>query len=98
LVTDEAQRILDAAMQLDDDDRAEVAAILMDGLGNGESAEAVDAAWRIEIERRLAAMREGTMPMVSSEDVKLEMREIVERARVRRSVESHPGQARRIVG
>jgi putative addiction module component (TIGR02574 family) len=87
-MTAEAQRILDAAMELDESDRAMLGAILLDSVGDGEPAGEIEAAWSAEIQRRLAAIESGEMELVSSEQVKLRMQEIIERAQSRQTDES----------
>lgn len=77
VVTTEAERILDAALQLPDDDRAELAAILADSVGDGSSPADIDAAWITEAKRRLGEVRAGSAT-VPSEDVERELDDIVE--------------------
>jgi hypothetical protein len=55
-VTDEASRVLDAAMKLPDTERAELALILLDSVGDGSSPEEVEAAWIEEAKRRAASL------------------------------------------
>lgn len=76
-VPTEAERILDAAMELSDDERAELAAILGDSVGDGSSPEEIDAAWISEAKRRLRDVRSGASTPVSSEDVERELDDIV---------------------
>lgn len=79
LVSTEASRILDAALELPESERAELAAILMDSIGDGSSPEEIQAAWIAEAKRRLAAIERGESTPVPLEDM---MRRL--RAKVRR--------------
>ncbi len=58
----DARQLLDEALRLSEPERAELAAKLIESLGEGEAgdtAEAVEAAWAVEIERRCAALDSG---------------------------------------
>lgn len=83
LVTAEAERLLDAAMQLTDAERAELAAILADSVGDGASPTEVDTAWIAEAKRRLEDIRSGNATSVPWEDVSRKLRGMVARARGR---------------
>lgn len=80
-VTDEAKRVLEAAMQLPDAERAALAAVLKDSVGDGSSAEEIEAAWLDEAERRRDELRSGRAKTVPWEEVRREMFEMIERAR-----------------
>jgi putative addiction module component (TIGR02574 family) len=54
-----ARDLLDEALELPVDERAKMAADLLESLQDGE--EAVEAAWAAEIERRVAAARAGEL-------------------------------------
>ena len=84
-VTDEAERILESALQLSDDDRAKIAAILTDSIGDGSSPEEVEASWLAEAKRRLAAYRRGESTPVDLEDAMRELESKPRRSRGRRS-------------
>jgi putative addiction module component (TIGR02574 family) len=79
-VTDNASRILDAALQLPDAERAELAAILTDSIGDGSSPEEIDASWIAEAKRRLTAYRRGESTPIDLEDA---MRELESKPRRR---------------
>jgi DNA-directed RNA polymerase specialized sigma24 family protein len=51
IVSDEARRILEAAMRLPDAERAALVALLEDSIGDGTSLEEIEAAWIAEAER-----------------------------------------------
>jgi hypothetical protein len=55
-------------MALSDPERAELAAILTDSIGDGLPQDEIDAAWLREAKRRLDLVRAGG-PVVDSEDV-----------------------------
>jgi putative addiction module component (TIGR02574 family) len=62
--------IRDDVLALSAEDRAELAAALLDSLGPEPEADQadVDRAWEAELERRAAALDSGEDPGVSSED------------------------------
>jgi putative addiction module component (TIGR02574 family) len=72
-VTDNASRMLEAALQLPDAERAELAAILTDSIGDGSSLEAIEASWIAEANRRLAAYRRGETTPIDLEDAMREL-------------------------
>jgi putative addiction module component (TIGR02574 family) len=80
-VTDEASRILDAALQLTDSERAEIAAILTDSIGDGSSPEEVQASWLAEAKRRLAAYERGETTAVDFDEMMERLRARVRRTR-----------------
>jgi putative addiction module component (TIGR02574 family) len=84
-VTENASRILDAAMQLPDDERAELAAILTDSVGDRSSPEEIDASWIAEAKRRLAAYRSGESTPIDLEDAMRELESKPRRTGVRRT-------------
>jgi putative addiction module component (TIGR02574 family) len=84
-VIDEASRILDAALQLSHAERAELAAILTDSIGDGSSSEEVRAAWLAELERRREALARGEEPLVDFDDVMARLRAKVRRSPDRRA-------------
>ena len=61
-------------MQLPEAERAELAAILMDSVGDGSAPEAVQAAWIAEAKRRLAAVERGESVPVQLEDMMARLR------------------------
>jgi len=57
-MTNTTQRLLDEALDLPDNERAELAARLIESLDAADEDD-VDAAWAAEIERRCAALDSG---------------------------------------
>ena len=80
----EAERLLEEALKLSDEDREVLAVILEDGLGDGSTEEEREAAWGAEIQRRLEAVRAGEVRLIPWEEVQRELEAIVERGRARR--------------
>jgi putative addiction module component (TIGR02574 family) len=68
-MTKPAQAVLAEALRLNVDARAEVAAELLASL-DGPADPDADAAWAIEIERRVAAIEGGTAKLEPWEDLK----------------------------
>ena len=71
-----ANRVLQDALALSEQERMEVAARLIESLdGAGENEVAViEAAWAAEIERRCAALDAGTTGTTSWEDVRRQIK------------------------
>lgn len=84
-VTDEASRILDAALKLPSAERAELAAILTDSISDGSSPEQIEAAWLAEAKRRAAAIDRGELELVDSEEMMARLRARVRRGRERQA-------------
>lgn len=84
-MTDEAQRILEAAMRLPDSERAVLAAILKDSLGDASAPDEIEAAWLSEVKRRMADIDSGRSTTVPWEEVKQRLHARIERARGRRA-------------
>lgn len=76
-MTAAGQRILEEALVLSDEERAELAAILADSVGDGTSAPEREAAWSAESHRRLEEIRSGAAATVAAEDVDLELDALV---------------------
>lgn len=68
-MTKSTQAVLAEALRLDPDSRAALAAELLASL-DGPADPDADAAWAIEIERRVAAIEAGTVNLEPWEDVK----------------------------
>jgi putative addiction module component (TIGR02574 family) len=68
-MTKAAEAVLADALRLDLDARAEVAAELLASL-DGPADPGTEAAWAVEIERRVAAIEAGTVKLEPWEDVK----------------------------
>jgi putative addiction module component (TIGR02574 family) len=70
----QSQQILRSALALPESDRAEIAASLIHSLDT-ETDEDVDAAWAVEIQRRIASIDNGEVKLVPWDDVMQEMTE-----------------------
>ena len=68
-MTKAAEAVLADALRLDPDARAELAAELLASLDGPADFDA-DAAWNVEIERRVAAIEAGTVRLEPWEEVK----------------------------
>ena len=68
-MTKAAKAVLADALRLDLDARAELAAELLASL-DGPADPDAEAAWAVEIERRVAAIEAGTVKLEPWEDVK----------------------------
>jgi len=84
-VTDEASRILAAALQLPESKRAEIAAILASSIGDGASPEEIEASWIEEAKRRAEAIDRGELELVDSEDMMARLHARARRVRERRA-------------
>jgi len=80
IVSDEATRILDAALKLPDAERAEIAAILADSVRHGTdlSPSEFDAAWSALAQRRSVAIDRGELGTVDYDELMNERRRIAE--------------------
>jgi putative addiction module component (TIGR02574 family) len=86
VLTTSTQTVLDAAMELPEDERAELAAILVDSIGDGRPEAEVDAAWLAEARRRLEAVRAGRATLIATEDVERELEALIDDASETRRV------------
>ena len=68
-MTEATKTVLAEALRLDVDSRAELAAELLASLDGPADLEA-EAAWAVEIERRVAAIEAGTVKLEPWENVK----------------------------
>jgi putative addiction module component (TIGR02574 family) len=68
-MTDATRNVLAEALRLDVDARAELAAEILASL-DGPADPGAEAAWTVEIERRVAAIEAGAMPLEPWENVK----------------------------
>lgn len=66
-MTANPKTVLEAALSLPADDRVELAERLIHSLDETEQA-AVEAAWNEEIDRRLAAIENGTATLLTHEE------------------------------
>lgn len=73
-VTDEASRILNAALELPRAERTELAATLADSIGDGSSPEEAEATWIAEAKRRAVAIDRGELELVDSEEMMARVR------------------------
>jgi putative addiction module component (TIGR02574 family) len=86
-MTAELKAILAAAMALSNSERAELAAILNDSLGEEASSDAeIEAVWVAEAQRRWEEIRSGRSKTVPIEEVTAKLRAKLESARARASV------------
>ncbi len=69
-----AEEVLEAAMALSDEERAEVAARLQESLG-GFATPQIAAEWDAEIAARLKEIDEGSVQMIPAEEVHRELRD-----------------------
>ena len=76
-MTSATQTLLDAALRLPTQERAEFAAILADSVGDGASTAELDAAWLAEAKQRLAAVRAGA-PVVDSDEINRELERLLD--------------------
>jgi hypothetical protein len=65
-LTTSTQNILDAAMALPED-----------SIGDGRSEADIDAAWLVEVKRRLEAVRSGATTLIPTEEVERELEELI---------------------
>lgn len=72
-MTTEAQNLLRRALELGDEERAEIAGLLFQSLDPPDEA-GVDEAWRKEIRRRLRLIEEGEAEWIPWDDVRAELR------------------------
>ena len=70
----ESHQLLRSALALPESDRAEIAASLIHSLDT-ESGEDIDAAWAVEIQRRIESIDNGEVKLVPWNDVMHEMRD-----------------------
>ena len=68
-----ARKVLEDALNLPDDERADLAAALLQSL-DGAPEPGVDEAWRQEIDRRLEEVRDGRVDLVPWEEVRRRLR------------------------
>lgn len=86
-MTAELQAVLAAAMALSNTERAELATILTDSLGEEGASEAeIEAAWIAEAQRRWEEIRSGRSKTVPLEEVTAKLRSKLESARARTSM------------
>ena len=69
----QAKRIIEEALNLSEEDRAEVAATLIESLDGVPDADAA-AAWEVEIARRLRELSDGTVETVPWSEVRDRLR------------------------
>jgi putative addiction module component (TIGR02574 family) len=82
-MTAELQAVLAAAMALSNSERAELATILTDSLGEGSSDTEIEAAWIAEAQRRWEEIRSGRSKTVPLEEVTAKIRSKLASARAR---------------
>jgi putative addiction module component (TIGR02574 family) len=84
-VSTEASRIIEAALKLPDSDRAYVAAVITDSIGDGSTQDEIDAAWLAEVKRRRDDLQAGRTQGVPWEHVRQKLHAKIKRAREQRS-------------
>jgi putative addiction module component (TIGR02574 family) len=62
-MTSMATKVLEDALRLSEQDRADVAALLIDSL-DPEEEQDVESAWRAEVQRRLHELEQGTAKLI----------------------------------
>jgi putative addiction module component (TIGR02574 family) len=72
-------------MQLPDDERAELVAILADSLRDEHTEREVESAWMSEAKHRLERIRNGTSTSVPWQEVNRKLRAMLDGARLRRT-------------
>ena len=72
-----ARKILEDALGLPEEDRLLIAAELKQSVGNSESPENVEGAWREEVGRRLKSLEDGSAVFHDWDDVERELLDIV---------------------
>jgi putative addiction module component (TIGR02574 family) len=70
----QAEQLLQTALTLSPNDRAEIAAQLLESL-DGEPDQDVEAAWAAEIKRRIDQIDRGEVELIPAEEVMRSMRE-----------------------
>lgn len=63
-------------MELPEDERAELAAVLVDSIGDGRPEADIDEAWLRAIRQRLQAVRAGQATLIPTEEVERELEEV----------------------
>ena len=69
----QSEQILQSALSLPEAERAEIAVALIHSLDT-QVDDAVDEAWAMEIERRIATIDKGEVALIPFDDVLAEMR------------------------
>lgn len=83
-MTDTARELLDRVLALPVEERAEVAARVLESLDEGhDDPVAVERAWREEIGRRVREIREGKVKAIPADEVLAHARETLARNRRR---------------
>ena len=70
----QSQQLLQSALGLPENERAEIAASLIHSL-DSEADEGVDEAWATEVQRRIEEIDNGQVKLVPWDDLMREMRE-----------------------
>lgn len=79
-----SQSILEAALALPEPERAELVARVADSIGEGEAESDIDAAWLAEAKRRLESVRSGRATLIATEEVELELEQLLDVSKTRR--------------
>jgi putative addiction module component (TIGR02574 family) len=70
--------LLESSMSLPPQERSRLAARLIESLDDADDAVEISPAWREELDRRVEAVRNGTMRTLPHEEVMSEMRALIE--------------------
>jgi putative addiction module component (TIGR02574 family) len=70
----QAEQILQSALSLSPDERVEIAESLILSLDDERAAE-IEAAWAVEIKRRIESIDKGQVQLIPADQVMREMRE-----------------------
>lgn len=84
-MTAEAERLLEAAMKLPDGERAQLAALLADSIGDDASDAEIEGEWIAEAKRRLDDVHSGRSETIAWDDVHRKLRAVLDQARARRA-------------
>jgi putative addiction module component (TIGR02574 family) len=68
-MTKSARELFEEAMKLDPEERATLTCLLLESVDT-ESAEGVEDAWQVEIERRMAELDSGTVKTLPWEELR----------------------------
>lgn len=67
------QDLYERASELAPEDRAELAALLLESLEDDQPGEEIERAWAAEVERRMADYRAGGVKTVSWQDLRAQL-------------------------
>jgi putative addiction module component (TIGR02574 family) len=82
-MTDDAMRILEAALALPEDERARLATVLRDSIAHDAAQDEIDAAILAEVKRRREDLRSGRTKAVSYDEIRRKLDAMIELGRQR---------------